>query len=152
MENRKSIVLVIPSAVISAGFESIISKMEDFYLFESIADYSKQSEARLRSINPDIVIIDPSVFDFQSRKEGRNIISEFCDAIVIALVGQSLSNEFLNQYDGYISLFDSVEQISQKLQAVVESKQRRAVTTTANSRHAKKKSLSALPRGCSIRK
>lgn len=114
---------MIPSAVISAGFESIISRMEDFYLFESIADYSKQSEARLRSINPDIVIIDPSVFDFQSRKEGRNIISEFCDAIVIALVGQSLSNEFLNQYDGYISLFDSVEQISQKLQAVVESKQ-----------------------------
>ncbi len=123
MENRKSIVLVIPSSVISAGFESLISKMEDFYVSESIADYSRQSEARLRSINPDIVIIDPSVFDFQSRKEGRNIISEFCDAIVIAVEVQALSNESLNQYDGYISLFDNAEQISQKLRTIVESRQ-----------------------------
>ena len=106
MENRKKIVFIIPSDIVARGFESVLSGQGDFLVLENLMDYSKPREARLRILDPDVVIVDPAVFDFRSRKDGRLLISELCDATVLALEGPAVTEDILRQYDGAVSLYD----------------------------------------------
>ena len=100
MESRKKIVLIIPSDIVARGFESILSGQGDFLVLDNLVDYSKPMEVRLRILDPDVVIVDPAVFDFRSRKDGRLLISEQCDATVLALEGPAVTEDILRQYDG----------------------------------------------------
>ena len=83
--------MIVPSDIVARGLESILSEHGEFQVQENLVDCSRASEARLRNLAPDIIIIDPSVFDFQGRKEGRLAIAELCDASVIALEGPAVS-------------------------------------------------------------
>ncbi len=79
--------------------------------------------SRLRGLAPDIIILDPSVFDYQSRKEGRMAIAELCDASVAALEGPTVTDDVLRQYDGSVSLYDDPAVIIRKLRAALDSRQ-----------------------------
>ena len=74
MENRKTVTLIVPSDIVARGLESILSEHGEFQVQENLVDCSRASEARLRNLAPDIIIIDPSVFDFQGRKEDRKSV------------------------------------------------------------------------------
>lgn len=123
MESRKTVTLIVPSDIIVRGLESILADQPDFIVQENLVDCSKASEARLRSLSPDLVIIDPLVFDYQSRKDGRVALAELCDASVIAIEGPAVTDEILKQYDGAISLYDDAAGVVRKLQSAVESRQ-----------------------------
>lgn len=123
MESRKTVTLIVPSDIIVRGLESILADQPDFIVQENLVDCSKASEARLRSLSPDLVIIDPLVFDYQSRKDGRVALAELCDASVIAIEGPAVTDEIIKQYDGAISLYDDAAGVVRKLQSAVESRQ-----------------------------
>ena len=122
MENRKKIVFIIPSEIVARGFESVLSRQGDFLVLENLMDYSKPREARLRILDPDVVIVDPAVFDFRSRKDGRLLISEQCDASVLALEGQAVTEDILRQYDGAVSLYDDTAGIVRKIRSAIDSR------------------------------
>ncbi len=128
MENRKTVTLIMPSDIVARGLESILSEHEGFLVQENLVDCSRASEAKLRNLSPDVIIIDPSVFDYQSRKEGRLAIAELCDASVIALEGPAVTEDILKQYDGSVSLYDDAGSILKKIHAALESKQPEAVS------------------------
>jgi DNA-binding NarL/FixJ family response regulator len=123
MESRKTVTLIVPSDIIVRGLESILADQPDFIVQENLVDCSKASEAKLRSLSPDLVIIDPLVFDYQSRKDGRVALAELCDASVIAIEGPAVTDEIIKQYDGAISLYDDAAGVVRKLQSAVESRQ-----------------------------
>ena len=123
MENRKKIVFIIPSDIVARGFESVLSGQGDFLVLDNLVDYSKPREARLRILDPDVVIVDPAVFDFRSRKDGRLLISEQCDASVLALEGQAVTEDILRQYDGAVSLYDDAAGIVRKIRSAIDSRQ-----------------------------
>ena len=123
MESRKKIVLIIPSDIVARGFESVLSGQGDFLVLDNLVDYSKPREARLRILDPDVVIVDPAVFDFRSRKDGRLLISEQCDASVLALEGQAVTEDILRQYDGAVSLYDDAAGIVRKIRSAIDSRQ-----------------------------
>ena len=123
MESRKKIVLIIPSDIVARGFESVLSGQGDFLVLDNLVDYSKPREARLRILDPDVVIVDPAVFDFRSRKDGRLLISEQCDASVLALEGQAVTEDILRQYDGAVSLYDDAAGIVRKIHSAMDSRQ-----------------------------
>lgn len=123
MESRKKIVLIIPSDIVARGFESILSGQGDFLVLDNLVDYSKPMEVRLRILDPDVVIVDPAVFDFRSRKDGRLLISEQCDATVLALEGPAVTEDVLKQYDGAISLYDDSVGILKKIHSADDSRQ-----------------------------
>lgn len=123
MENRKTVALIIPSDIVARGLESILSEQGEFKVLENLFDCSKSSEARLRCLAPDVIIIDPSVFDFKSRKDGRAMLSEISDASVIALEGLTVTDDVVKQYDGSISLFDSAAMTVKKLHAAIGARQ-----------------------------
>ena len=122
MENRKKIVFIIPSDIVARGFESVLSGLGDFLVLENLMDYSKPREARLRILDPDVVIVDPAVFDFRSRKDGRLLISELCDASVLALEGSAVTEDILRQYDGAVSLYDDAAGIVRKIRSAMDSR------------------------------
>jgi len=123
MENKKRIVLIIPSDIIAKGFEGILAEQGDFLVQENLVDFSRGSEAKLRNLSPDVVIVDPAVFDFQSRKESRILIADCCDASVLALEGPSVTDDILKQFDGAISLYDDMACVARKINSALDSKQ-----------------------------
>ncbi len=123
MVNRKKVVLIVPSGIVARGLESILSEQGDFKVLDNLVDCSRASMSRLRGLAPDIIILDPSVFDYQSRKEGRMAIAELCDASVAALEGPTVTDDVLRQYDGSVSLYDDPAVIIRKLRAALDSRQ-----------------------------
>ena len=123
MENKKRIVLIIPSDIIAKGLESILAEQGDFLVQENLVDFSRGSEAKLRNLSPDVVIVDPAVFDFQSRKECRILIADSCDASVLALEGPFVTDDILKQFDGAISLYDDTGSVTRKISSALDSKQ-----------------------------
>ncbi|MGP1567057.1 MAG: hypothetical protein ACTTIA_07300, partial [Candidatus Cryptobacteroides sp.] len=75
MESKKKVTLITPSELIAKGLINIFSDLGEFTVEEFLKDISRTSEAILKNIDSDVIILDPMVLDFQSRKEGRNILS-----------------------------------------------------------------------------
>ena len=119
MESRKNVTLIIPSDIIATGLSSILSAHSEFFVKENLHEYSRATEARLRTLQCDLLIVDPIVFDFQTRKEGKNIISVECDPAVVALDGPAVTEDILRHYDGTVSLYDEPAVIVRKLRAVM---------------------------------
>lgn len=122
MDDRKSVALVAPSDIVARGLKGILEDSCDFIVAEVFHDLSRPAEARLKVLDPDIVLIDPSVLDFRGRKELRNRLADICDSIVIALDASGLTDEVLRQYDGSVSLYDNREAILRKIHSSMESK------------------------------
>ncbi|MBR1926236.1 MAG: response regulator transcription factor [Bacteroidales bacterium] len=123
MESRKTVILVIPSDIVARGLEGILVDSGEFVVEDILKDLSRQAEARLKLIDPDLVIIDPSVLDFKSRKDGRSRLADICDSIVVAISGPGLTEEAIRQYDGSVSLYDNREDVLRKIRSSMESRQ-----------------------------
>lgn len=141
MENKKTVALITPSAMVSKGLEDILDESGEFKVEECFRDISRPVEARLGTLDPDVVIIDPSVLDFRSRKDGRSRLADICDSIVIALGGQGLTDEVLRQYDGSISIYDSREDILRKTRSSVEAKQSETSVSDSGELSAREKEI-----------
>ena len=141
MENKKTVALITPSAMVSKGLEDILDESGEFKVEECFRDISRPVEARLGTLDPDVVIIDPSVLDFRSRKDGRSRLADICDAIVIALGGPGLTDEVLRQYDGSISIYDSREDILRKTRSSVEAKQSETSVSDSGELSAREKEI-----------
>ena len=128
MEGRKTVALIVPSEIMERGLESILEGSHVFSVEEIFHDYSKMVETRLRSLDPDVVIIDPLVLDFSNRKNVRNMLADVCDSIVIALDSSAIPDDVLRQYDGSVSIFDKSDAIIRKLQSAMDSKQTEPVS------------------------
>ena len=141
MENKKTVALITPSAMVSKGLEDILDESGEFKVEECFRDISRSVEARLGTLDPDVVIIDPSVLDFRSRKDGRSRLADICDSIVIALGGPGLTDEVLRQYDGSISIYDSREDIIRKTRSSVEAKQSETSVSDSGELSAREKEI-----------
>ena len=141
MENKKTVALITPSAMVSKGLEDILDESGEFKVEECFRDISRPVEARLGTLDPDVVIIDPSVLDFRSRKDGRSRLADICDSIVIALGGPGLTDEVLRQYDGSISIYDSKEDIIRKTRSSVEAKQSETSVSDSGELSAREKEI-----------
>ena len=120
--------MIVPSEMMARGLENILENSHAYSVEEIFYDYSKMVETRLRSVDPDVVIIDPLVLDFSSRKNGRNMLADVCDSIVIALDSSAIPDDVLRQYDGAVSIYDRSDGIIRKLQSAMDSKQTEPVS------------------------
>ncbi|MGP1526153.1 MAG: response regulator transcription factor [Candidatus Cryptobacteroides sp.] len=123
MESKKKVTLITPSELIAKGLINIFSDLGEFTVEEFLKDISRTSEAILKNIDSDVIILDPMVLDFQSRKEGRNILSEISNAIVVAIEGSTTTDEMMKQYDGSFSIYDEPVNIIRTLRAACQSRQ-----------------------------
>ncbi len=117
----KQVLLVIPSAVIARGMEQVLSGSGEFEVSCILGDLSGNSPAQLKNMDFDVIILDPSIFEYASRSNGKAIIEEFCDAPVLVLECTPLSENVRRQYDAVLSLMDAPAAIIEKVRDAISS-------------------------------
>ncbi len=118
----KRILLIIPSAIVARGLEHIFNDLGEFEVCGILTDLSGSGETQLRNLDPDVVIVDPSIFDHASRGSARMALSEHTPAAVIAIVGSLWDEDTLKQYDGVLSLYDAPTGVIRKVRAALEGR------------------------------
>ena len=119
--NSKKVLLIIPSRIMVRGIEGVFSDLGEFKVEGILSDLSRTSEARLKTIGADLIIIDPIVFDYAGRAEGRSHIAEYTDASVVALQTMAMEDEMWKQYDEVINIYDAPAVIIRKLRSALSS-------------------------------
>lgn len=119
----KKVLLIMPSKVIARGIEAVLSELGEFRVEGILSDLSHVSEARLRNMDADVILIDPVLADYTSRMNVRSRISEYSSAAVVALKSVPMDEEQLKQYDGAVGLYDDPVAIVRKLRESLSSRE-----------------------------
>lgn len=119
----KKVLLIMPSRIIARGIEAVLSELGEFRVEGILSDLSHASEARLRNMDADVIMIDPVVFDYVSRMNVRSRISEYSAAAVVAFKSIPMDEEQLKQYDGVVDLYDDPVTVVRKLRDSLSSKE-----------------------------
>ena len=115
----KRILIVVPSAIAAKGLEQVFNDLGEFEVCAILRDLSGQE---LRSMAPDVVILDPNIFDYASRSSVKARVAEYSDAAVIAFTISPLDEEQPRQYDAVIGLMDTPPAIIKKVRAALEDR------------------------------
>lgn len=119
----KKVLLIMPSRIIARGIEAVLSELGEFRVEGILSDLSHASEARLRNMDADVIMIDPVVFDYVSRMNVRSRISEYSAATVVAFKSIPMDEEQLKQYDGVVDLYDDPVTVVRKLRDSLSSRE-----------------------------
>ena len=122
----RKVLLIVPSIVVAKGLESIFDNQGEFEVAGILPDLGRCSETRLRNVEADVIIIDPTVFSYAERSNGRSWLSDNSDAAAVALQTGLNDEETLRQFDETISLYDEPTTIIRKLRTAVEGRQESA--------------------------
>ena len=119
----KKVLLIMPSKIVARGIESVLGELGEFRVEGILTDLSRTSEAHLKNMDADVILIDPCVFDYVSRGSGRSRIAEYSDAAVVALQTIPMDAEDFKAYDGTVNIFDDPVTIVRKLREACSSHQ-----------------------------
>lgn len=125
-ENKTyKILLIEPSEIVASGISALINKSSEFGLTTILPNLSYYTN---RHNAFDIVIINPTVIDYNERFDIRSIFySEDNETTIVALTYTSYDENVLRQYDECIGIYDSAARIFQKLHnAIRESKENKS--------------------------
>lgn len=111
----KKVLLIIPSRIMARGIEAVLCEHGEFRVEGILSDLSHANEARLRNMGADVIIIDPIVFDYVSRANGRSRLADHSDAAVVAFKTTPMDDEHAKQYDGVINMYDEPVAVVKKL-------------------------------------
>ncbi|MBQ6912213.1 MAG: response regulator transcription factor [Bacteroidales bacterium] len=113
----KRILIVVPSAIAAKGLEQVFSDLGEFEVCAILQDLSGPE---IRSLDPDAIILDPSIYDYASRSHIKARIAAYSEAAVIGFFTAPADEELLRQLDGSIGLMDAPTAIIRKVRAALE--------------------------------
>ena len=118
---KQKILLIEPSEIIAEGFRAIVGKSPEFEITSTLPNPAFYNNI---SVKPDIIVINPTVINYDERFDIR---SYFCsnneNITIVALTSSNLEEGVMRQYDGCINIYDTTMRIIQKLQSAVEEAQ-----------------------------
>lgn len=112
---HRKVLLIIPSKIIARGVEAVLAEHGEFRVEGILTDLSHSSQARLKNMDADVIVIDPIVMDYVSRSSCRSRLAEYTDAAVVALSSIPMEDEQTKQYDALIGLYDDPVTMVKKL-------------------------------------
>lgn len=117
--SRYKIALIEPAPLIAAGVKSILDDCGEFeiaFSFNSLQAY----ELRASHIQPDIVMISPFIFDFNTRGSVRSLVN-FPDGVaLVGLVSSHFDEKTLKQFDAIVDVYDDLQAIVLKLRSALK--------------------------------
>lgn len=117
MPLKKKILILTPSRIIAKGLSAILEEHGGFTTEAVLTDLSRENESAVRDSMADIVIVDPVIFGYSSRAEGRDRISDLTDASVVALHTGIADDDTAKNYDEVVSLYDTPSNVTGKLRS-----------------------------------
>lgn len=118
MMKTYKIVIAEPSVIIRNGLEKMILDLPDYEVVAQSGDLQSLS-ARLRIICPDVLIVNPQLFDFSKRKVIRSLFEDIPNTKIVALVSSYFDSQMLRQFHGVLEINDDLQRIKFTLNQVV---------------------------------
>ena len=115
-ESKYKIILIEPSEIIATGITAIINGNPLFNVAQTLNDPSYYNS---NDGDVDIVIINPTVVDYNDRLDIRSWLGTNNTALV-ALTHSNYEESVLRQYDECIGIYDNTARIIQKLKNAIE--------------------------------
>lgn len=119
MNRPVRVVIAEPSAMVCAGLRAILDEAGGFVTAGVVTEPSMLDE-RLRILDADIAIINPSILDFRSSRNLRLSVPSLQEMRVVALVYGVFDDESLRQYDAVIKIVDAPSSIVGRLRRLTE--------------------------------
>lgn len=124
MDNRQiTVVLAEPSAIISAGFASVLANYNTFRIVERVSDLRFLPDVVAR-YSPEIIVVNPLLFDYKSKFSVRSIVSGTDGPALAALTSTLYDEMVFSQFDAVISIYDSPAAIIKSLRKAVDASKR----------------------------
>ena len=115
-EGKYNVVLIEPSEIIATGIAAIINGNPQFNVAQTLNDPSYYNS---NDTDVDIVIINPTVVDYNDRLDIRSWLGTSNTALV-ALTHSNYEESVMRQYDECIGIYDNAARIIQKLRNAIE--------------------------------
>ena len=116
-EKEYKILLIEPSEIVAAGLSDIISRIPNFSIVQTLSNLGYYTPAA--SNNIDIIIVDPSVIDYNERFDIRSYFNNDSITIIALMLGNH-EESVIRQYDGCIGIYDNTQRVAQKLRSAIE--------------------------------
>ena len=116
-EKEYKILLIEPSEIVAAGLSDIISRIPNFSIVQTLNNLGYYNPAA--SNNIDIIIVDPSVIDYNERFDIRSYFNNDSITIIALMLGNH-EESVIRQYDGCIGIYDNTQRVAQKLRSAIE--------------------------------
>ena len=120
MNRPVRVVIAEPSAMVCACLRAILDDAGGFVTAGVVTEPSMLDE-RLRILDADIAIINPSILDFRSSRNLRLSVPSLQEMRVVALVYGVFDDESLRQYDAVIKIVDAPSSIVGRLRRLTET-------------------------------
>ena len=115
-EGKYNVVLIEPSEIIATGISAIIGNNPQFNVIQTLNDPTYYNSG---NSDIDIVIINPTVVDYNDRLDIRSWLGAGNTALV-ALTHSNYEENVMRQYDECIGIYDNAARIIQKLRNAIE--------------------------------
>ncbi|MCD8072749.1 MAG: LuxR C-terminal-related transcriptional regulator [Alistipes sp.] len=118
---RFRVALVEPSAIVATGISTVLSQSGIYEVAGVILENSYIAE-RLRMLDPDIVILNPSLLD-RSRSQPVRVQYPFLQEYLMVAIAYELYPEtLLKQFDVVVTIHDEPRHIVRKLRSAMDEK------------------------------
>ena len=115
-DTKYKVVLIEPSEIVAVGIAQIINRNPEFSVVQTL---SNPTYYNANNNDIDIIIINPTVIDYNERLDIRSYFGGTNSALV-ALTHSNYEEGVLRQYDDCIGIYDNSPRIIQKLKNAME--------------------------------
>ncbi|MCC8062902.1 MAG: response regulator transcription factor [Rikenellaceae bacterium] len=120
----RKVVIIEPSAVITSGLKAILAEAgSEFEVCGTFGEPAHFAE-RAPLLDPDLILVDPVIFDFQKRLAVHNFFESQPDAALVAIIYCFIEPDALKQYHGSIHIYDDGRKIIRKLRQAMDDRPR----------------------------
>ena len=116
------IVIAEPSTMLRIGLERLLEELPDAEVVFS-TDNLSSLYARINALRPDVLIINPLLFDYAKRATLRAEFDQLPNLRLVGLVTAYLESQHQRQFAGVIELNDDIQRIKSTLNQVTRSVQ-----------------------------
>ena len=120
-ETIKRILIIEPSVIVAEGLRHIVDNLAEYTVTGILQDLGEDMETTLDDYDADLLVVDPAIFDTRTRSGGKDLIKNWINVPVIALITNAMDASFISAYDGAIYLTDKSDEIEQKLSATMRA-------------------------------
>ncbi|MBE9488466.1 MAG: response regulator transcription factor [Bacteroidetes bacterium] len=126
MGRRIHIAIAEPSVIIRSGWIAVLKRLTTLNIdIVEVTEVSKLSE-QLQKFSPEILIVSPSLLGLFSLKQLRKDVGNK-NFKCIAFQSAFSKDSMLSEYDGVVGLYDTLEQIKNKINKVIDIEQSKEV-------------------------
>ena len=112
LQKKYKLIIIEPSEIVAAGLIAAIAGRREFVSVSAVHSLDVSSGG-FSSAN--IVLMNPSVINFNDRLNVRQLFDFGADVPIVAIIYSPCSDGVLKQYDWYVGVYDTADEIVKKL-------------------------------------